>query len=495
MAIPTSTLSVCKVTGTFLTLDGTPIRNLKVVFEADQKNKVIQSPAAKITFPTVETFGVTNDAGVLESYRTESNGSLTKITGVELVFPNDPDLAQTGWNYTVTFMDDEDNTSTRLSFKAIAGTVDLSSATEVTSPIYAPNLQDYLQAVADARAARDETQALFDKTKYLSVNGVPGPPGPAGPQGPAGTASTSIVNTSALSQATTWPSSRIADVSRQIENTIPNGALEWKRADDWSSDLTYDTVDKPNSEVASVACKAGQGQTSAKASLFSVDPNIWYMFSVWLRADIEGSRILIQADSNPTNTPIFAAAKGNSSIYYLLAGVIVPTTWTKYVGYVKFNTGVNQVRISTIFFNQSLGTQGAIQKISGMRLVPLTGSGDWAQCLVHNATNMPIEGFDAASTLKYRPISVRRDESSVFISGNVSMKANLGAGNALVRLPSTIYYPSEGFADIITGVIYETGETVLLYIMSSGYLSPIKTITVPSGSTYHLLISGSWTAD
>lgn len=142
MAIPTSTLSVCTVTGTFLTLDGTPIKDLKVVFEADQKNGVVQSPAAKTTFPTFETFGVTNDSGVLESYRTESDGSQTKITGVELVFPDDDDLTQKGWNYTVTFAEDADNTSTRLSFKAVEGTVDLSSATEVTSPIYTPYLQD-----------------------------------------------------------------------------------------------------------------------------------------------------------------------------------------------------------------------------------------------------------------------------------------------------------------------------------------------------------------
>lgn len=142
MTIPTSTLSVCTVTGTFLTLDGTPIKNLKVVFEADQKIGVVQSPAAKTTFPTFETFGVTNDSGVLESFRTESDGSRTKITGVELVFPDDADLTQKGWNYTVTFMDEEDNTSTRLSFKAVAGTVDLSSATEVSSPIYTLHIQD-----------------------------------------------------------------------------------------------------------------------------------------------------------------------------------------------------------------------------------------------------------------------------------------------------------------------------------------------------------------
>lgn len=200
------------------------------------------------------------------------------------------------------------------------------------------------------------------------------PAGATGPKGDTGSAAVSIVDSPEPSTTTTWPSSRIALEARDHVNLIPNGIGEWGGLGGrFQAPLIYETTDKPAELSACYRTVAGQGTDapSGKQQMFAIDPSQLYRATFWCKADIDGSRMVIEIRDQDNNHAVESGTI-NGSANYFMWGLPVPTTWTKYESTMKFRPGAKTVGISSIYFNYGAGatTQNAAQSFA-MRLVPV----------------------------------------------------------------------------------------------------------------------------
>lgn len=536
MALPAN-LSKCLVTGTFLTLDGTPIPNLKVTIQPDPRNPVVQDPGASTTFPTFEFFGMTDDKGVLKSWRTETDGTRTQITGIETAFPSDADLTQKNWSYNALFEDMVTGEQTRLSFVPVAGTVDLSAATALDAPIWADDLRTYLDTLAQSRAMRDEimqwSATTFEQIKDISLNGVPGPRGevgPEGPQGPAGTASTAIQDTKEGSASTAWPSRRTYREARQRTNLIPNGMGEWGEAGDWATGLDYVTaVDSVPPDIgAAFRFEYGKSTTGVNnGSFFPVDPSIPYLYTFWIKADKPNSRMYIECRGQDGLHAIVGGAVPTGAGYFV-AALTVPTTWTKYTRVVRFKPTTTKVRIAGIHHNHKGGPEQTASYNYAHSLTPLYDnatitalSGDkagqttsvlspgmrfylsdtgetfeWDGTKWIDLTDtgwIQVTGADSSFTPQamgsLRPLSVRRVGRQVFLDGFIATSGALSNGQTMATLPPGTY-PSKW--SLISGVEYNP-RTFAAFNASPG--GQIQAGVSGSASSRGFVMSANWFID
>lgn len=198
--------------------------------------------------------------------------------------------------------------------------------------------------------------------------------GPKGDKGDTGSASTTIVDSAEPSTTTTWPSSRIAMEARG-QNLIPNGLGEWGGLGGrFQAPLIYETTDKPAELAACYRTVAGQGLITASGAnvLVPIDPSIAYKFTFWCKADVAGSRIMVECRDQDTNHAVESGTLGAVATNYLIFGLEPSTTWTKYERTVRFKPTTKQVFVGGLYFNHQTGakTQNAAQSIA-MSLVPV----------------------------------------------------------------------------------------------------------------------------
>lgn len=166
-------------------------------------------------------------------------------------------------------------------------------------------------------------------------------------------------------------------------NLIPNGAAEMGGLFGWApSILNYYTTGTPAGETGAFGCPRGQGTVQGTTdSWWDVIPGQQYVFSVWLRADRANSHIYIEArnqDSSHAGTSAPIAGENDPSAYnraYLVANLPLSTTWTRYSSIWTAGPNSRRVRIASLYFNHSHGTErDAVQFIAGMRLQRRTGA-------------------------------------------------------------------------------------------------------------------------
>lgn len=165
------------------------------------------------------------------------------------------------------------------------------------------------------------------------------------------------------------------------ENLIPNGGLETETKANWNPALALNTNVPPNTEWTRSIFNPSttQGQENISLSEFwDIDPNREYLFEVWIKADKAGSVFYLELrDQSGAHAMSYSAVPGENfagSSLYPLAGLTVPTTWTKYMAVCTAqNQGVKRIRGGNLFFNHSSGVQGAKVSIAGLRMRPRLG--------------------------------------------------------------------------------------------------------------------------
>lgn len=197
--------------------------------------------------------------------------------------------------------------------------------------------------------------------------------GPKGDKGDTGSSSTTIVD-GAPSTTTTWPSSRIALEARG-QNLIPNGLGEWGGLGArFQAPLIYETTDKPAELAACYRTVPGQGTITASGAnvLVPIDPSIQYRFTFWCKADVAGSRIVIECRDQDNAHAVESGTLGSVATNYLVFGLEPSTTWTKYERLIRFKPTTKHFFVGGLYFNHPTGatTQNAAQSIA-MSLVPV----------------------------------------------------------------------------------------------------------------------------
>lgn len=161
-------------------------------------------------------------------------------------------------------------------------------------------------------------------------------------------------------------------------NLIPNGSGEWGALGGWSNTtlMSFDAADAPSGLPGSFKSAASQGTQLQNGSFFPVIGGQEYLFEVWLKADKPNSVLYMElrdqagVSSVPTSTAIPGQAYAGASPY-LVNALTLPTVWTKYSKTILVGATATSVRIGSIFFNHSTGTERtAVQAIAGMRLIP-----------------------------------------------------------------------------------------------------------------------------
>lgn len=147
-----------------------------------------------------------------------------------------------------------------------------------------------------------------------------------------------------------------------FENYIATGLGANNESYDWALGLTPDFADVPSGLSHSFKSTVGQGTKNSTASSFDANPGDEFIFEVWVKADKPGSRIFIemrdQAGAHGVTSTRFEEDDlfwGNDS--YPVSSAPVPTSWTKWRAKCVVKSGVRSLRIASIYFNHTAGTE------------------------------------------------------------------------------------------------------------------------------------------
>ena len=142
-------------------------------------------------------------------------------------------------------------------------------------------------------------------------------------------------------------------------NYVVNGFGDLGAGVGWGSGLIYDTTDKPTSVTGVFKSTASQSTYATPATFFSVDPATEYTTEIWLKADKPDSRIYIEfRDQNGgLTTANYIMDTGASQGNYALSNLVVPTAWTKYTVKTVTSATTTKLRVGSIYFNHTNGTE------------------------------------------------------------------------------------------------------------------------------------------
>ena len=158
-----------------------------------------------------------------------------------------------------------------------------------------------------------------------------------------------------------------------MTNTIPNGAGEFGGKGGWipaTSSMTWDTVDKPAGFPGAFRSAPSAPTLATTRMEWDVEPGAQHLVEMWVKANKPNSRMSIEVrdqsgalgvDCYPVADEAFAL---NDVTTMPLNNCVVPTVWTKYVCLMVAKPTTTKLYVSSIFFNQSTGTErGATQSI------------------------------------------------------------------------------------------------------------------------------------
>lgn len=278
-------------------------------------------------------------------------------------------------------------------------------------------------------------------------------------------------------------------------NLIPNGAGEAGNNSGWAEKMTWQTADKPATEAGAFQITAGQTSgTSSDPGFWDVEPGKAYRFEVWLKADKPNSRIFIECRDvdgahagTSTAIPGEPYAGGGS---YLVSSQVVPTTWTKYAGIWTPNAGSTRVKIGSLYFNHTNGTErGAVQMIAGMRMQPMTG----ATLIEDGAVTTTKVAAEAITGSKIKAGSITATHG-VFATGAIQ-NADIGNLNATKINAGTLNAARIG-ADTIEGKHIKGGSITATHgvfatgAIQSADIGSINANTITVGTLRGIDITG-----
>lgn len=144
-------------------------------------------------------------------------------------------------------------------------------------------------------------------------------------------------------------------------NLIPDGAFE-KGGTRWHSALSLDGTDRPPGESMCARSAPGSGGAGPLIdAYFDVEPGVEYVAEMWLKADKAGSRFFqeIRDDKGAhagKSVMLSGGTPGQSQRSYLISGIEVPVSWTRFRVVWTPNSGVTKARLASIYFNHSSGS-------------------------------------------------------------------------------------------------------------------------------------------
>lgn len=131
----------------------------------------------------------------------------------------------------------------------------------------------------------------------------------------------------------------------------------------WASGFTVDDVDTPGAGIEYTLHRyKGSGSYSPVAEYFDLEDEQEYLWEIWLKADVPDSKIYMEVrDDAGNHLGGWANVPGtNSATFssgYPVGALTVPTVWTKFTSKTKAPAGGARVRLSTIYFNHTSGTE------------------------------------------------------------------------------------------------------------------------------------------
>lgn len=169
------------------------------------------------------------------------------------------------------------------------------------------------------------------------------------------------------------------------ENLIPNGVGEAGAATHWANGLTFERAGSPIETAGWFKCNPGQGSYGPPAYWFDVEPGQDHIMEIWLKADKPGSKIYVsltdEQNSHGTRAwgiegeenPGVAVPGSASGTAYPVNSLDVPTTLTRYAVRVVPDADAPKLRVGTIFFNHSAGSDRTAQVWIAMRMRRMVG--------------------------------------------------------------------------------------------------------------------------
>lgn len=111
---------------------------------------------------------------------------------------------------------------------------------------------------------------------------------------------------------------------------------------------------------------------SCEENWVNVIPGQRYKVSYWHRANLPNSRyyIRLKTPDGETDSCLESGPGLSGSGAYLVANLVMPTTWEKVEFYIQFKPGITKVSFSRIYWNHSSGRGTANQYIAGLDIVP-----------------------------------------------------------------------------------------------------------------------------
>lgn len=147
-----------------------------------------------------------------------------------------------------------------------------------------------------------------------------------------------------------------------FENYIATGLGTNNEPYDWARGLTPDFVDVPAGLSHSFKSSVGEGTKQSTASMFDVNPGAEFIFEVWVKADKPNSRIFIEMRDQNGAHGVTSTRFENEDLFwgnasYPVNSAPVPTSWTKWRAKCVVKDGVRSLRIASIYFNHTAGTE------------------------------------------------------------------------------------------------------------------------------------------
>lgn len=243
-------------------------------------------------------------------------------------------------------------------------------------------------------------------------------------------------------------------------NLINNGAGEYGGLGGWTPKgdrITWDPDDAPQGYKGSFVAKKGTRSIPASGDPIDVVAGGEYLFEIWLKADIPGSIFWLQFlnTSNKNAGRSFPIPGVNSSINgssgtYPVQKVEVPTEWTKMSCVWVVNPDVSTMRIATVYYNYSSGSEtNAEVKIAGMRLTRRVN----AELIVDGSITARKANFDEVwfNEMFGNEASIGRIHTN-HLSPDVGSSLNISANESITLMVESI--------DEVSGQVSETNDKI-----------------------------------
>ena len=111
---------------------------------------------------------------------------------------------------------------------------------------------------------------------------------------------------------------------------------------------------------------------TSHGTLFPINPELEYYISFWAKADKPGSKIYLESKSSSLEHAVEKGGVPADTSVYLVNNLTLPTEWTFYESYIKFQPSVSRVLLGRLYWNHSRGqVRDATQMISDITIIPI----------------------------------------------------------------------------------------------------------------------------